>query len=138
VTTRRFAKLGGHTDGALVDDVRKLQGREATGVLVKFRESAEIQVAKTLMPQHAKSRAAEGVDEEHLVERGASGRELREDERCGKRRSDGRKEWEVIRRRGDEGREGIDDETMRAAREGSDLGIRRRDEKRLSEDEATA
>jgi hypothetical protein len=41
-------------------------------VFVEFRELTEVKMSKSLMPQHAESRATEGMDEEDLSERGVA------------------------------------------------------------------
>ena len=104
---------------------------------MEFGESTEVQMTKALMPQHAECGASESVNGKALLNDRRCGGidELRKRNRTG---GGGARQWIVGRRRRDDSSQRVDNKTVRSARQGGNMGIRRRDEEGINESQATA
>lgn len=106
-------------------------------MFVEFGELTEVKVSKSLMPQHAESRATEGVDEEGLSERRVAVVKFGEVHECREDRAITGCWWEVIGCRSTGKSEGVDDKTMRSTRQGGNVSVWGRDDQGLGEGETT-
>ncbi len=59
-----FAEFSGEANSTIVDDAGHGQSRQTTSVAMQLGQASEVEVFKTLMPEHCESRAAKTADQE--------------------------------------------------------------------------
>jgi hypothetical protein len=63
-TARSLAEFCGEANGTFIDRTGHGQSREATRMAMQLRQTPEVEMAKTLVPEHRERRSAKTADEE--------------------------------------------------------------------------